>query len=139
MDRMSQDAATFPCLRALIRWLAPLLLIVAAHGCRRDERQWTDADQIWGLVANMSEVAADAKGFQSFFVDGTAPDESQRLRYKRGGYAIASGPKVSGSSATMTVTVSNAATGEELGKMEWTAEKVGDAWKLKEAPLPEGA
>ena len=133
---MSRQAAAHPCLAVLTRWFLPLLLILAARGCAKDEFEWNDDDEIGGLIANLSEVAGKPKDFQSFFVD--AADESQRLRYENCGYAIASGPKISGNSATMTVIVNEAATGKELGRMEWSAEKVDGRWKLKTAPLPDG-
>ncbi len=63
-----------------------------------------------------------------------------KLDFKRYGqfsyWTDAGGPKISGDTATMMVTVRNEHTGEDAGKAEWTFVKEGSDWKVKLAPLP---
>lgn len=117
---------------------ALLLLTILAPGCSQpddQDRTYSDAEKIAGM-AELNDVAGNPEDFKAAFVEGSAPDETQRLRYKGLGFR-ASDVDVSGDSATMTVTLIDMATGEDKAEMPWTAQKVGDQWKLKDAPLPD--
>lgn len=94
----------------------------------------TDAEQVNVTIANLSDAALDPDSFQSFFVDGSAPGESQRHRYREYFYEM-DPPDISGKSATTIVRVMNAA-GEVLDEKEWVFSKVGTLWKISAAPLP---
>jgi hypothetical protein len=94
----------------------------------------TDAEEVNFTIANLSDAAVDTESFQSFFVDGSAPDESKRRRYRKHFYEMDS-PKISGNSATTMVRIMNA-TGEVLGEKEWAFSKVDAQWKINTAPLP---
>ena len=87
-------------------------------------------------VADMSDMIGDPEDFKSLFVEGAVPDDAQRMRYK-GHVFAASDPAISGNTATMTVTIRKTSTFEVVGETEWTAEKVGERWVLKAAPLPD--
>ena len=45
-------------------------------------------------------------------------------------------PVQNGDSAKVTVVVKDAKTGQPAGEVQWSATKVGDVWKLTDAPLP---
>ncbi len=62
----------------------------------------TDAEQVNVTIANLSDAALDPDSFQSFFVDGSAPGESQRHRYREYFYEM-DPPDISGNSATRRV------------------------------------
>lgn len=94
----------------------------------------TDAEQVNVVIANLSEAALDRESFESFFVAGSAPRESQRRRYREYFYEMDS-PTVSGSSATASVRILNAA-GEVLDEREWSFSTVDGRWKINTAPLP---
>ena len=94
----------------------------------------TDAERVNVTIANLSEAALDSESFQSFFVDGSAPDESQRHRYREYFYEM-DPPDISGNSATTIVRMMNAS-GEVLDEQEWVFSKVDTQWKISDAPLP---
>ncbi len=125
---------------ALSRWATMVLLLAVAQGCggeaERTEPKLTEEQKVCA-AADMSDMVGDPEDFRSLFVDGAVPDDSQKRRYKGRSFG-ASDPKISGNSATMTVVIRDVNTWEVLGEVEWTAEKVGDRWKLKTAPLPDG-
>jgi hypothetical protein len=71
------------------------------------------------------------------FVAGSEPSDKALPRYAAYRYK---GSQViqSGESATVTVSLTEAKTGNPAGEVQWTLAKVGNAWKIKEAPLPAG-
>lgn len=94
----------------------------------------TDVEQVNVTIANLSDAALDPESFQSFFVAGSAPDESQRHRYREYFYEM-DPPDISGDSATAVVHMVDAA-GEVEGAKVWVFSKVDTQWKIRQAPLP---
>jgi hypothetical protein len=114
-----------------------LVVVTAVHlttiiGC--GDLDPTCAEQVNVTIANLSDAALDPQSFQSFFVEGSAPDESQRARYRDYFYEMDT-PDISGNSATAIVRIMNAA-GEVLDEKEWAFSKVDTQWKISAAPLP---
>jgi len=117
--------------------LVGLLFVAAVPGCGQGEHEMTDADYVSSLIGNVGEAADEAETFKAFFLDRVAPEDSQRARYRRCSFdTVAGSLSASGDSASATVIVREISSGEILGEIEWTAEKVGDQWKLKSAPMP---
>ena len=112
-------------------------MILLSGGCGGDEQQQplTEKQEVCA-AADMSDMIGDPEDFKSLFVEGAVPDDAQRMRYK-GHVFAASDPAISGNTATMTVTIRKTSTFEVVGETEWTAEKVGERWVLKAAPLPD--
>jgi len=117
-----------------------LVLIVAAGigGCGEKPPHAPDDSRVSGLVMGLHEASGSATSFQHIFAEGAAPKETERLEYTKHHYDVKS-RNISGDSATLTVNIRDAATGSPEGEKEWTAVKVNDNWKLKEAPLPQEA
>lgn len=94
----------------------------------------SNEEQVNVALANLSDAALDPEAFQLFFVDGMAPDDSERPRYREYFYEMGS-PAVSGNSATAGVRITNAA-GEVVAETTWDFSKVDEQWKIGNAPLP---
>ena len=62
----------------------------------------------------------------------TAPDVKKYDPYE---FYVLGKPTVNGAAATCKVSVQKVS-GETAGEVEWGFEKVGDAWKIKSAPVP---
>lgn len=122
------------------RWLASfhlLATLTALHfvtitGCR--DTSPTDAEQVNDAIANLSEAALDRESFESFFIVGSAPQDSLRHRYREYFYEMESF-QVAGDSATASIRMVNAA-GEVIDEKEWSFSKVDGKWKIGKAPLP---
>jgi hypothetical protein len=92
------------------------------------------------LVGYVAEYHADPKRFDTFFVDGAAPDKATREKL-RGMMTKLERVLVddAGTSATADVVYEVLATGEILGPVEWKLEKTRDEWKVSVFALPGGA
>ena len=89
--------------------------------------------QIAEFISYFNDYKADPVKFKKAFA-GTAP--SNWREYDKFRYEVKVGsPKVDGVNATATVTIHNESNYEVIATKEWTFTKVGDAWKLKDAPL----
>ena len=135
---MHRAVVAEPRLAVLIRPAALLFFLAVAVGCGGAKPEVTQRHRVSGIVSGLDDAATDPETFRAMFVDGAAPDETQRSRYAKYSYGTKS-PEVSGNSAVATVAIREATTGKVLGEKEWTAEKVGGKWKLTSAPLPDGA
>ena len=69
------------------------------------------------------------------FAPDCEPSNEALLRYPAYHYE-GKPPVQSGDSATVTVIVKDATTGEPAGEVQWSMKKINNVWKLKEAPLP---
>ncbi len=115
-----------------------LSLMIAATGCGGGDddkdRSYSDEEKVSGVI-DISDVVSKPEEFKAAFVDGAAPEDA--TLYKGHSFA-ASDASVSGDSATITVVIRKVSTGKIVGEKDWTAQKVGDSWKLKSAPMPGG-
>lgn len=119
---------------ARLHWFAAFAMVdlVAMMGC--GESVPKDADELNITIANLSDAAADPDAFQSFFVDGSAPNKSKRHRYRDYFYEM-SPPEISGNAATAFVRIVDS-TGKIVDTKTWTFSRVGTKWKIRAAPLP---
>jgi hypothetical protein len=125
------------------KWDAPLegwflLAALLAGGCGSDQPRTvanTEESLVKQGVARVDEFKRDAEQFPTAFVDGAVPDEAARKRFEPYMcYAVSA--EVSGTTATADVQFEVLATGELLGPVQWTLEKVGDQWKVKTIAMP---
>ncbi len=72
---------------------------------------------------------------KKIFAQGHEPSKEALQRYTAYRYQ-AKQPVQNGDSAKVTVVVKDAKTGQPAGEVQWSATKVGDVWKLTDAPLP---
>lgn len=120
--------------------IAPLfsVVLVLVTGCGSGEVAPPNYGSPEGLkiaqtVSDFNDAKANINTFKKMFV-GTAP--SNWKEYERVVYEVVVGsPQVDGANATATVTVRNESNYEVIATKEWTFTKVGDAWKIKDAPL----
>jgi hypothetical protein len=107
------------------------------------QREEGDVGKVKELVQLFSDNARDTTTFKACFVDGTAPDEKTRLRYMKCYQSLIlepMEPKVEGERATIEIEVldpDDPAT--VIESITWTAVKVGEEWKLEDAPFPAAA
>src|SRR5262245_54776023 len=92
-----------------------------------------DGRKIAEFVDYFNDYVVDANKFKKAFA-GKAP--ANRKEYEQFRYEVKVGsPKVDGTNATATVNFRNESSHEIVVTKEWTFTKVGDEWKLKDAPL----
>jgi len=86
-------------------------------------------------VDDLSQSKDELERIKPLFVPGAAPTAEGLLRYMA--YRYEGKPPVqSGDSASVTVVVKEAATGNHVGEVQWSMTKVNGVWKIKDAPLP---
>ena len=122
-----------------MRTFALLGIVALVVGCGGEGGDTTTAggldetDTVRSLVSSLPDYAGrDAKVFNAFYADGSAPNASTRKKMKDYLFNMLD-VSFSGDSATITVEVFG-----DSGKSEatWTAVKQDGEWKLKDAPLP---
>ena len=85
------------------------------------------------FVDYFNDYTVDNKKFKQAFASG-AP--SSRKEYEQFRYEVKVGsPKIDGANATATVNIYNESNHEVIATKEWTFIKVGESWKIKDAPL----
>ena len=115
-----------------------LALVVCVSGCRGSSDPITsnpDLTNFQNMVGLVGDT--DGVGWAQLFVEGAAPADSKP--YGDHIFTLPAEPKVnvSGDSAEIDVLVLTEVNGEEQEvTVTWTAQKIGDKWKLKTAPLP---
>lgn len=93
-----------------------------------------DGSKISTVIEDVNDAVGNTKQLDTLFVKGSKPSDPKKMvKY---GYSIVGKPTVSGTTGTAKVRVDPAGGGATVGEVEWTFEKVGDAWKIKSAPLP---
>jgi hypothetical protein len=97
----------------------------------------SDDHNIRTLIGHVAEYHANPKRFETFFVDGAAPDAATRAKL-RGMMTKLEQALVddTGSSATADVLYEVLTTGEILGPVQWKLTKTGDQWKVSVFALP---
>lgn len=107
------------------------------------ERDEGDVGKVSELVQLFSDNARETDSFETCFPAGKAPDDKIRLRYMKLYQTLTMEPlepEVTGDQATITIEVldpDDPATVIET--VTWTASKLGDEWKLMDAPFPAAA
>ncbi|MFO0798003.1 MAG: hypothetical protein U0804_11030 [Gemmataceae bacterium] len=120
---------------------ALLTAVLLAAGCAGSSSvPMPDYGSEEGLkIAQLVSEFNDTKGAPAKFKKAFAgdPPAAGLKAYERYVYEVEVGsPRVSGGTATATVRLLKEADNELVTTKEWTFAKVGDAWKIKTAPLP---
>lgn len=118
-------------------WILAVAFVTS--GCGSGQPQIvanTEESLVKQAVSAVAEYKRDAKQFRTLFAEGAAPDEAARNRFEPYMFYAASAD-VSGNTATADVQFEVLATGELLGPVQWTLEKVGEKWKVKTFAMPE--
>lgn len=132
--------------RVLMTTFIPLAISFLS-GCGGSvEMPGTDeASQVSAVLTGVNDAAGDESAFQSIFVGGAAPED--RAKYYSAKIELVGTPNISGDQAEVKVKISQGAAETEggdgpeaedvsEGEVTWTLQKEGDAWKIKDAPLP---
>jgi hypothetical protein len=116
-------------------FLALALFCLLAVGCGGGGGAGTPEEerQLGSQVSMLADMADKYDTFKEQFAAGAAPPEAEMKKYGELQFA-GDPPKITGDTATIPITVIKQ--GQILGKVEWTAVKEGDKWKIKTAPLP---
>ena len=125
----------------LAAWFFLVLAGVVLLGCDQPVAMKPDVptDQriLWPVadVDDRSSSPGELELMKKVFVPGNEPDKKALLRYPAYRYQ---GTKIvqSGDTATVTVVLTDAKTGNPAGEVEWSLVKVNESWKIKDAPLP---
>lgn len=112
------------------------MLLALGFGCSSPPIDETDTGQVKNAVYDMADAASDPDRFETLFVDGAAPDDATRQKYAGLSYNPIGEPTISGDEATITVEFIREDETPVGTQQEWKVKKVGDTWKLSEAPLP---
>ncbi|MGA2617496.1 MAG: hypothetical protein ABSF26_07800 [Thermoguttaceae bacterium] len=123
-------------------WVVLILAGIVTPGCDRppplDPDVPTDK-RILMLVDDVDDFSQskDELGrIRQLFVPESQPSRETLLRYVP--YRYEGKPPVrSGDSATVTVMVKDAKTGNPVGEVQWSITKVDGVWRIKDAPLPD--
>jgi hypothetical protein len=131
------------CLKSgkLAAWFFFVLAGVVVLGCDHPVEMKPDVptDQriLWPVadVDDRSSSPGELELMKKVFVPGSEPDKKALLRYPAYRYQ---GTKIvqSGDTATVRVVLTDAKTGNPAGEVEWSLVKMGDNWRIKDAPLP---
>lgn len=127
-------------------WLAIALMAAGSGGCG-DSGGLAESHSIIRQVTSLGDAAYHKRAFISAFVDGTVPPN--RGDYARLDVEVSGEPQLDGNIAKVPVTISvgppasveggmPAASGRRNGEMiqaTWSLKKVGQQWKIFEAPL----
>ncbi len=133
-----------PQTRRLAAWMVLILPGIVTLGCDRPLPLHPDVPAerpILRLVEDVDDFAQtprELKVIPRLFAPGCEPSNETLLRYGNYRYE-AKRPVQSGDSATVTVIVKEAKTGNPAGEMQWSMTKINGKWKLKDAPLPAAA
>jgi hypothetical protein len=86
-------------------------------------------------VDDRASTPGDLQLVPRVFAPGSQPTKDALKRYAAYRYQ-GSHVVQSGDSATVTVAITDAKTGNPAGEMQWTLVKVGEVWRIQDAPLP---
>jgi hypothetical protein len=123
---------------SLVGYLALMAWASLLSGCGNSVQEGYHPSEDQKAIVPIGEFN-DFKGrpqqFNSVFAPGAAPAAAEQARYKRFEYNPKT-PKLSGDTGIVPVTVSESKSGKVVGEVEWNVVKIGEEWKIKDAPLP---
>jgi hypothetical protein len=143
---MKKDSWIVTGTRPLWRWVLVLSVAALATGCggggtpedltagMTDEQKAIDV-----LVGTVADYSGSSERLRTLFTKEGAPSGSAVPKYGQYMYYVADGTQISVTGTSATVPVTMTRTGEESPtpvEKQWKVEKVGDEWKLSDAPLP---
>src|SRR5262245_33938928 len=121
---------------AMILLAFALALTGCSAGNRPAEMPAGDGRGVVLLVEEVNEHKGNAKKLSGLFASGAAPAAAALKKYDSYEFFMGDPPSVNGASATLVVRIVTVADRQEAGRLEWKFAKIGDAWKIQEAPLP---
>jgi hypothetical protein len=95
-----------------------------------------DPVKVEQLLMSMPDLAGDPATLAKQFAEGAAPAPDKLKRYEQFEYQLEAAPRLTGAGCTARVIVTKAGSDEQVGIVEWSLVKDGEAWKLQSAPLP---
>lgn len=107
-------------------------------GCTPSDEEYASSEEsaVKEAVSNFPGPRRIVEGRKSLFVDGSALDEETRKRFAPFMPSV-SAVSISENVATIDIELEELATGEIIGPVKWTLEKVEDQWKIKTCPFPQ--
>lgn len=123
-------------------WALVLGLIIGALqvGCGGETTEtgmteWTpDQMEVAMLPTRATDYSNDLTRLRSAFTKEAAPSNSDREKFAKLGFDVAGEISISGDTATFPVKIIDYEK-ETDTTVTWKAQKVGEEWKLSEAPL----
>ncbi|KLU04039.1 putative signal peptide and transmembrane protein [Rhodopirellula islandica] len=126
--------------------LIPVFALLTVIGCGSSAPPAITLEQdAYACVEGLGDAAGDPKMFATVFVDGAVPENHED--YAQRGYEIAGDGEVNGDQMTVPVKIFGgvfATSGGDRSKkasdsgnttQNWVLQRVGEDWKIKEAPL----
>ncbi|MEO9595589.1 hypothetical protein [Rhodopirellula bahusiensis] len=126
--------------------LFPVFALLTVIGCGSSAPPKATLEQnAFASVLGLGDIAGDPNMFPTAFVDGSAPDN--REEYAQRGYEIAGEAEVNGDQLTVPVKIFGGifatSTADRTKKasevstttQNWVLQRVGEEWKIKDAPL----
>jgi hypothetical protein len=93
-----------------------------------------EGKKVADLISNLDDDLQESP--KTVFATGSVPQPNVLKKYLGMTYSLVGKPSVDGTTATARVAIERSATGDKVGEMDWTFVKEGDAWRIKNAPLP---
>jgi hypothetical protein len=118
--------------------IAVLCGLPATLGCNKTQGPGLDSDEgrIGVLVCDVNDARTEPKLLARYFAPDARPDRQLLSKLKKHSIAEVGKATVAGDQATTQVLVHDGATGKNIGTVEWTFVKQGDAWKVKSTSMP---
>lgn len=117
-------------------WLLALLVLTGCGTAERKTELPAEADAISRLLEEWNEARLNLKEATPLFLEGKAPTPQAFTAYGKFSYAIQGVPTVSGTSATIPISIIDDNEGMEVARKDWTFVKTESGWKIDSAPLP---
>jgi hypothetical protein len=127
-------------IRRFAACLIPILAFIAS-GCDSPPPRYpevpTEVRILWpvGDVDDRSSSPGELELVKRVFVPGREPTGKALERYTEFRYE-GKPPVQNGDSATVTVVLKDAKTGEPAGEIDWSLVRIHGRWRIKDAPLP---
>ena len=114
--------------------IAALAAIVGCGGPTKPlDMGGEDGQKVSLLIEDINDSKGNPKKMSELMV--TAVSAAEVKKFDPYEFSIIGKPSMNGTNATCKVRVDKIS-GEQAGEVEWGFEKVGDAWKIKSAPVP---
>lgn len=129
----------------IVRAVAVIAVALAQTGCGGSAKVDPDVQNVGSQVTGLGDLAGMPEQFALAFVPGAAPKNPSA--YGDYGYEVIGPATINGDTATVEVKifggVLSPADGDKASKTSssdeftktWTLQKVGEEWKIKDAPL----
>ncbi len=138
MQRGMTEWRGAPAARGWAGLLIGLLILGGCGGGGTVDLEPADPGFIARLITEITGASFEPERFEQIFLEGSMPPDEEREKYQKFQFEYKD-CEIDGNAATLTVIVKKPdPDGSEIGEVEWTAEKVGNTWFLKDTKLPVG-